>query len=39
LYEGVYVLMSMDEKMGEDALSVLGDIAESDPKFLKKSFD
>ena len=39
MYEWVYVLMSIDEKMGEDALSVLGDIAESDPKFLKKSFD
>jgi hypothetical protein len=38
MLEAVYSLLLQDEYMGENALTVLEDIAETEPKFYKKNF-
>lgn len=39
MLEGVYNLLCKNEELGQDALQVLGDIAEAEPKFFGKQFD
>lgn len=39
MLETVYILLLEDENLGEDALTVVSDIVEAEPKFFKKHFN